>query len=488
MRRIVRNLLVELGFTNGLIQEAEDGNAALALLRSQSFDLVVTDWNMPNMTGIELLRAIRADAALKAMPVLMVTAENNRDQIIAAAQSGVNGYVVKPFTAVAPELRELLDADDSAAFDQALDRLIRSREQHIFLALGHLARDLHESARRLAADISHDGNPGNMSDARKHLRDVLEMSSQAAHRTLDFSEKLRPQAQSLAKQADEVLVLDPADPTFASNARALAVRVGDFAQSADIGLGEMVEAQSWQDLSGQRVARVEAFMAKVESSLVELVRLTGSLAGSAAPAADKRAMSVELDNELLNVFLIEARELLESLGEQLVDLESSPGDVDLLNAVFRAFHTVKGGAGFLGLNPMVELCHRAEDLLNEARNGAIVLDAGFMDALLESLDLLNDMMRAADGGVAIEAAPRSLLDRLTIPGRVASAPPMALAQPVSAPVAAPAQPAARPHDPIEDEFEAMLDAARADRAPAPEPSGTISDDEFEALLDSLYGT
>ena len=107
MRRIVRNLLVELGFTNGLIQEAEDGNAALALLRSQSFDLVVTDWNMPIMTGIELLRAIRADAALKALPVLMVTAENNRDQIIAAAQSGVNGYVVKPFTAVT--LKEKLD-------------------------------------------------------------------------------------------------------------------------------------------------------------------------------------------------------------------------------------------------------------------------------------------------------------------------------------------------------------------------------------------
>ena len=107
MRRIVRNLLVELGFTNTLIQEAEDGNAALALLRAQPFDLVVTDWNMPNMTGIELLRAIRADAALKSMPVLIVTAENNRDQIIAAAQSGVNGYVVKPFTAVT--LKEKLD-------------------------------------------------------------------------------------------------------------------------------------------------------------------------------------------------------------------------------------------------------------------------------------------------------------------------------------------------------------------------------------------
>ena len=107
MRRIVRNLLVELGFTNTLIQEAKDGTAALAMLRAQPFDLVVTDWNMPNMTGIDLLRAIRADAGLKSMPVLMVTAENNRDQIIAAAQSGVNGYVVKPFTAVT--LKEKLD-------------------------------------------------------------------------------------------------------------------------------------------------------------------------------------------------------------------------------------------------------------------------------------------------------------------------------------------------------------------------------------------
>jgi two-component system, chemotaxis family, chemotaxis protein CheY len=100
MRRIVRNLLVELGFSNPLIQEADDGNNALLLLRSQPFDLVVTDWNMPNMTGIDLLRAIRAEDALKRLPVLMVTAENNRDQIIAAAQAGVNGYIVKPFNAV----------------------------------------------------------------------------------------------------------------------------------------------------------------------------------------------------------------------------------------------------------------------------------------------------------------------------------------------------------------------------------------------------
>ena len=100
MRRIVRNLLVQVGFSNQLIQEADDGENALAMLRSQPFDFVVTDWNMPNMTGIDLLRAIRAEPSLKGLPVLMVTAENNRDQIIAAAQAGVNGYIVKPFTAV----------------------------------------------------------------------------------------------------------------------------------------------------------------------------------------------------------------------------------------------------------------------------------------------------------------------------------------------------------------------------------------------------
>lgn len=107
MRRIVRNLLVELGFSNALIQEADDGANALEMLKKFPFDMVVTDWNMPNMTGIDLLRAIRAEAELKAMPVLMVTAENNRDQIIAAAQAGVNGYIVKPFTAVT--LKEKLD-------------------------------------------------------------------------------------------------------------------------------------------------------------------------------------------------------------------------------------------------------------------------------------------------------------------------------------------------------------------------------------------
>lgn len=97
MRRIVKNLLADLGFTN--TAEAEDGSGALNMLRNETFDFVVTDWNMPVMTGIELLKAIRADDKLKHLPVLMVTAEAKREQIIEAAQSGVNGYIIKPFTA-----------------------------------------------------------------------------------------------------------------------------------------------------------------------------------------------------------------------------------------------------------------------------------------------------------------------------------------------------------------------------------------------------
>ncbi|GAC34353.1 chemotaxis response regulator CheY [Paraglaciecola polaris] len=97
MRRIIKNLLKDLGFTN--IQEADDGSTALPMLQQGDFDFVVTDWNMPGMQGIDLLRAIRADENLKHTPVLMVTAEAKKEQIVAAAQAGVNGYVIKPFTA-----------------------------------------------------------------------------------------------------------------------------------------------------------------------------------------------------------------------------------------------------------------------------------------------------------------------------------------------------------------------------------------------------
>jgi len=97
MRRIVKNLLRDLGFTN--IQEADDGSTALPMLQGGDFDFVVTDWNMPGMQGIDLLKAIRADSSLSHIPVLLITAEAKKEQIVMAAQAGVNGYIVKPFTA-----------------------------------------------------------------------------------------------------------------------------------------------------------------------------------------------------------------------------------------------------------------------------------------------------------------------------------------------------------------------------------------------------
>ncbi len=105
MRRIIKNLLRELGYNN--VVEADDGNTALPVLQKGGIDFVITDWNMPGMTGLELLKSIRADPNLKDTPILMVTAEAKREQIMEAAQAGVNGYIVKPFTAAT--LREKID-------------------------------------------------------------------------------------------------------------------------------------------------------------------------------------------------------------------------------------------------------------------------------------------------------------------------------------------------------------------------------------------
>lgn len=198
-------------------------------------------------------------------------------------------------------------------------------------------------------------------------------------------------------------------------------------------------------------------------------------------------MNAEFDLERRQDFLVEAGELLERLGEQLVALEATPRDGELLNAVFRAFHTVKGGAGLLALEPMVLLCHHAEDLLNEARNGKLALDASHMDALLLSLDRLNEMMTGVRADTPLQMPSAALLQSL-LPRALA---PVAA---VLAPVAC-----AGANMPVDDnEFEALLDrmygsAVPGTVAPAPLPvtraaGATMVDDEFEALLDTLHGT
>ncbi len=207
-------------------------------------------------------------------------------------------------------------------------------------------------------------------------------------------------------------------------------------------------------------------------------------------------MSFGADEEILQDFLVEAGEILEQLSEQLVELESRPDDADLLNAIFRGFHTVKGGAGFLQLNELVECCHIAENVFDILRKGERRVNAELMDVVLEALDTVNSMFGQVRERTDLTPATPELLaalSRLAEPESAQQA--EAAAPPPPPPVveAAPVEPAAS--DDITDaEFEHLLDtmsAAKADAAPAaPAPeaaSDEITDQEFESLLDQLHG-
>ncbi|WP_448650219.1 chemotaxis protein CheA [Pseudomonas fluorescens] len=242
-------------------------------------------------------------------------------------------------------------------------------------------------------------------------------------------------------------------------------------------------------------------------------------------------MSFGADEEILQDFLVEAGEILEQLSEQLVELESRPDDANLLNAIFRGFHTVKGGAGFLQLHELVECCHIAENVFDILRKGERHVDSELMDVILEALDAVNGMFSEVRERAPITAATPELLAalaRLAEPADTAAAP-VVEAAPVAEPEAdvtdsefeqllnslsavkaeaeAPQAPAAVPATPTSEditdaEFESLLDqlhgkgqfaadavapAAAAAQAPAAPASTDITDDEFEALLDQLHG-
>ena len=197
------------------------------------------------------------------------------------------------------EVLALLNSEDGAAFEQALDSMVRQREQHLFRALGLLARDLHGAMRRLGGELTFEGVPDSMADARKHLVEVLEMSAKAAHRSIDFADRMRPEAVALSVNAAEVLDFTDSktDP-----AAVLAHQAQAFAEKCSEGLDDMVMAQSWQDLSGQRIKKVVGFIESVETSLLELVRLTGSLASGDKPESVAKVSSQDEADRLLSEF------------------------------------------------------------------------------------------------------------------------------------------------------------------------------------------
>jgi two-component system chemotaxis sensor kinase CheA len=192
-------------------------------------------------------------------------------------------------------------------------------------------------------------------------------------------------------------------------------------------------------------------------------------------------MAIDLDDEILQDFLVEAGEILELLGEQLVELEQSPNDFDLLNAIFRGFHTVKGGAGFLAINPLVEICHSAEDVFNILRQGDRQVTPELMDVILRVLDSVNEMFGQVRAGKSPQSAGQELLARLKSFACAESAPVPVAAEPVAEAESEP--------DMVEQTFDAMLDdeerLALATASPA--DSDDITEQEFEDLLDALHG-
>jgi len=208
-------------------------------------------------------------------------------------------------------------------------------------------------------------------------------------------------------------------------------------------------------------------------------------------------MAIDLEDEILQDFLVEANEILEQLSEQLVELEQAPEDAELLNSIFRGFHTIKGGAGFLALDSIVSICHISEDVFDILRKGERVADAVLMDVILRALDVVNDMFDSIRGGVEPEAADPALIAEIaafklpvgsTAPEAVAEAPKAVVEPPVaSSPLAAPASGGVT--DDVQQEFEAMLKSASASEPTVsmPSPSDDITEEEFENLLDELHG-
>jgi len=223
-------------------------------------------------------------------------------------------------------------------------------------------------------------------------------------------------------------------------------------------------------------------------------------------------MAIDMDDEILQDFLVEAGEILEHLNEQLLDLEQAPEDYDLLNSVFRGFHTIKGGAGFLAIDPLVEVCHRAEDVLNVLRQGQRQVDAELMDVMLTVLDVVNNMFDLVRSGQEPEHADPQLINKLngfSAPAEAAEPEPEPELEPEIIPeaVTEPETPVAKEgsakagDDISEDEFDALLDELHGEgkhggvpAQPVIEQSNAavaspdeITEAEFEALLDELHG-
>ena len=265
MRRIVRNLLKELGFNN--VEEAEDGVDALNKLQAGGYGFVISDWNMPNMDGLELLKTIRADGAMSALPVLMVTAEAKKENIIAAAQAknstkSLRNWACEDATMMQPSIKP---ADEHSAGD-------------IIARIGSLTRMLRDSLRELGLDQAIAEAAEAIPDARDRLYYVVQMTAQAAERALNSVEASQPHQDQMEKSAKALTQRWDdwfADPIDLADARELVTDTRQFLADVpahtsftNAQLLEIMMAQDFQDLTGQVIKRMMDVIQEIERQLL----------------------------------------------------------------------------------------------------------------------------------------------------------------------------------------------------------------------------
>jgi two-component system chemotaxis response regulator CheY len=253
MRRIIKNILKELGYTN--VDEADDGNTGLDKLKGGGFDFVVTDWNMPNMPGIDLLKAIRSDAELKKLPVLMVTAEAAKENIVEAVEAGVSNYIVKPFTAAA--LKERIDVDDARKGIDEIESAFQVSSEKFPEASGQLSV--------VSGDLENAAN--NIMGLIEDLIDEHDKSKELIEELVALTKKLSAKESEKADKLTEKLE--------AVNTDMKTIMMDMFANT------------SFHDLSGQKLKKVISTLGTVESKIIDMACSFGVTAQSSNTVDEK---------------------------------------------------------------------------------------------------------------------------------------------------------------------------------------------------------
>ncbi len=309
------------------LSEAEDGVKALRKLANSTFDLIISDWNMPKKSGLEFLKAMRADARHPKIPVLLITAEARNDNIVDALKAGADGYIVKPFSSQRArrpdhdhhQTQERLMTSSTPAERESLQVVDKTRTQ---ARLGAIARELHDALRALGAAPELQRVIREIPDTRSRLAYVGEMTEKAAHRVLNLVDDAMPTLDLHGRQASDVVTMirnatvnrsfDASHSLLAlGRCAAFAEQSVSFAAKQKQTLSEIMLTQDFQDLSGQVIKKVIDMITRTESQLVQLLIEDGDVAMMERPVEAELQGPQTPENALVQD---DVDDLLASLG------------------------------------------------------------------------------------------------------------------------------------------------------------------------------